>query len=275
MLDSGLYTEGSQALLQAGFEAAETGLWVVNPPGDSLSGFVSTLGEAPSSPQEPVHLFAPQEQLTALTDDFLLASLTAALVAEDRLVVRTLSSVPQSSLLLTEQSVVSLVPTDDGVVSVGITDEDVVEAAYEEYTSRWERAEPFSLRTPPLSEVRSTLDAELGQTVADEFDRALATVQNWSGNSEGVLDEVTLALLVAANNGALLYDISRWGEEITLASKATFSRNKNRLEERGLVDTEKVPIDVGRPRLRLVLADSLADGADIEQVVRQARSRLG
>ena len=60
MLDSGLYTEGSQALLQAGFEAAETGLWVVNPPGDTLSGFVSTLREAPSPPQEPVHLFAPR-----------------------------------------------------------------------------------------------------------------------------------------------------------------------------------------------------------------------
>ena len=189
--------------------------------------------------------------------------------------MRTLSSVPRSSLLLTEQSVVSLVPTDDGVVSVSTTDEDVVEATYEAYTSRWEQAEPFPLRTPPLSEVRTTLDAELGQTVADEFDRALATVQSWSGNSEGVLDEVTLALLVAANNGALLYDISRWGEELKLASKATFSRNKNRLEECGLVDTEKVPIDVGRPRLRLVLADGLADGADIEQVVRRAQSRLG
>ena len=44
-----------------------------------------------------------------------------------------------------------------------------------------------------------------------------------------------------------------------LASKATFSRMKGRLEEQGVIATEKVPIDVGRPRLRLRLGDQLRD----------------
>jgi hypothetical protein len=272
MLGSNLYAEGGQELLQAGFEAAETGLWVVNPPGDMLSALMSTFREGPPPAAEPVCLFADREQLTALADDFLHASLTAGLVADDRLVVRALPSVPRSSLLLTEGSVVSLVDTENGLVGVSSTDEAVVRATYEEYTNRWERAEPFSLRTPPLSEVRSTLDSEFGSAVAEEFDRALATVESWSG--DGVLDEVTLALLVAAHNGELLYDISRWGEDIRLASKATFSRDKNRLEEQGLLGTEKVPIEVGRPRLRLVLADGLAGEEGIEQVIRRARSRL-
>ena len=66
---------------------------------------------------------------------------------------------------------------------------------------------------------------------------------------------MTISLLIAAKNEVLLYDISKWGEDVGIASKATFSRTKSRLEESGVITTEKVPIDVGRPRLRLQLGD--------------------
>lgn len=91
----------------------------------------------------------------------------------------------------------------------------------------------------------------------------LGSLSSARGDGDG-LDEVTISLLVAARNEVLLYDISKWGEDVGIASKATFSRTKTKLEELGLIDTEKVPIDVGRPRLRLKLgADELvAAGAD-------------
>ena len=81
-----------------------------------------------------------------------------------------------------------------------------------------------------------------------------------------------LCLLAAARNEQLLYDVSRWGEEVGLASKATFSRTKTALENAGLVGTEKVPIDVGRPRLRLTLAPELA-GQPVDALAREARDR--
>ena len=67
---------------------------------------------------------------------------------------------------------------------------------------------------------------------------------------------------MAARNEVLLYDISRWGEDVGIASKATFSRTKTRLEDHDLIDTEKVPIDVGRPRLRLQLGQQRLRDAD-------------
>jgi len=71
---------------------------------------------------------------------------------------------------------------------------------------------------------------------------------------------VALTLLAAAKQEIQLYEISRWGEDVGLASKATFSRAKGRLEDQGMIATEKVPLDVGRPRLRLQLgADRLRD----------------
>lgn len=63
-------------------------------------------------------------------------------------------------------------------------------------------------------------------------------------------DGVTISLLVATKNDVLLYNISKWGEDVGIASKATFSRTKIRLEDLGVIDTEKVLIDIGRPRLR-------------------------
>jgi predicted transcriptional regulator len=85
---------------------------------------------------------------------------------------------------------------------------------------------------------------------------------------------VTISLLVAARNEVLLYDISKWGEDIGIASKATFSRTKTRLEDLGLIDTEKVPIDVGRPRLRLKLGDDRLREADADQLADVAQSLL-
>uniref|UniRef100_UPI001E507812 transcriptional regulator TbsP domain-containing protein n=1 Tax=Halegenticoccus soli TaxID=1985678 RepID=UPI001E507812 len=57
-------------------------------------------------------------------------------------------------------------------------------------------------------------------------------------------------------------------------SKATFSRTKTRLEDMGLIDTEKVPIDVGRPRLRLKLGDDRLRRADAGDLAGVAQSFL-
>ena len=84
-----------------------------------------------------------------------------------------------------------------------------------------------------------------------------------------------IALLVAARNEVLLYDISKWGEDVGIASKATFSRTKSRLEDAGVITTEKVPIDVGRPRLRLQLGDQQLRDAAADDLAAAAADRLG
>jgi hypothetical protein len=139
------------------------------------------------------------------------------------------------------------------------TDPSVVAETYDHYDDRWDEAGEFSLRTPGLSSVLSSLAEEIGEETAADFETVLASLDSARGDGAG-LDEVTISLLVAARNGVLLYDISKWGEDVGLASKATFSRTKTHLEDTGLIDTDKVPIDVGRPRLRLKLGDDrLAD----------------
>lgn len=258
-------------VLSAGIEGADDGLLIVNPSRETIQGLVGVLGEAHAPPA--VRLFAAERPLKDITDDFLAASAIADLVDSGTLSVRTLEQIPNNALLVTELSVVSLVENPESVGALATTDESFVAATRATFEDRWSEASPFTLRTPPRSTVMETLGAEIGADAAADFEAVLGSLDTARGDGDG-LDEVTVSLLVAALNGELLYDISKWGEDIGLASKATFSRTKSRLEDNGLLDTEKVPIDVGRPRLRLQLGENLGDETDIEGITATATEEL-
>jgi len=115
--------------------------------------------------------------------------------------------------------------------------------------------------------------AEIGEATREDFDAVLAAMDSARG-ADGEVDEVTVALLVAAKNDVLLYDISKWGGDVGIASKATFSRTKTRLEDLGIIDTEKVPIDVGRPRLRLKLGDERLNGLDAAELAAEVAEMM-
>lgn len=241
-------------------------LLVVNPPRAVMAALVDRLAGIENPPR--VRLFADPEPLKTLLEGFVPAAKLAGLVADRVVAVRPLQSVPRTALLLSPDSVVALVPGPDRAAGLTATDEDFIRRTYDRFDRRWAAAPEYEVEVPPLSRVRATLRSELGEAVATDFERLLGAAGDGSDP-----DAVTLCLLGAARNEQLLYDISRWGEEVGLASKATLSRTKTALEDAGLVEMETVPIDVGRPRLRLGLPADLA-GEPVETLVDEARNRL-
>jgi len=259
-MTSNLLGTDVDAVLRAVLDRAPDDVLVVNPSPATVEDLIEAAtaydGELP-----PIHLLADEGVLKGVFDDFLVASRAADLVAEDVLSLRTAGELPRHSVLLTPAQVVSLVAVGDSVAGIAAEDEAFVGTTREAYDTDWADADSFSLRTPPISDVRETLGDEIGPDALEDFDAVLGSMETARGDEDD-LDEVTVSLLVAARNEVLLYDISKWGEDVGIASKATFSRTKTRLEDLGLIDTEKVPIDVGRPRLRLRLADDrLTDAA--------------
>ncbi|MFB6169801.1 MAG: transcriptional regulator TbsP [Haloarculaceae archaeon] len=245
-------------------------VYVVNPTKDAIDELVSVLEHIEDAPE--VRLLARAGALKDSMEDFLVASTAADLVESGTLALRV-SDDRAGTLLVGEDRVVSVVGGDDGVGGLVGEDADLVATVRDRYDAAWEAAEAYTLRTPPIDDVRTTLEDDLGPETAADFDGMLASLETARGDGEG-LDEVTISLLVAAKNEQLLYDISKWGEDVGIASKATFSRTKSRLEELGLIDTEKVPIDVGRPRLRLLLGDERLKGAETDQIASVAQSIL-
>jgi hypothetical protein len=248
---------------------AEGELFVVNPGHGTVEELVNVMGEIDTP---TVRLIAAERTLKDVMGDFLVASTAADLVDGSTLEMRT-HETDSNTLLVTEESVVAIVEAGDRVAGLVTDDEEFIESAYEMYSELWEESEPFGLRTPAISRVRTSLESDIGPETATDFGSVLASLETARGDGEG-LDEVTISLLVAAKNRELLYDISKWGEDVGIASKATFSRTKTKLEDLGLIDTEKVPIDVGRPRLRLMLGDDRLRDAEAPELASVTQSIL-
>jgi hypothetical protein len=160
-----------------------------------------------------------------------------------------------------ETTFVPLVIGESATV-VAARDEEFDPRVYENCRACWADASPFALRTPSLATVRERLAEEIGPEVREEFDAAVATVERDCDPT--AFDPVIVTLLLGARHEQFHYDVSRLGADLGLASKATFSRKKTRLEEMGVVTTEKDRPGGGRPRQRLFLTDEyrdrLADG---------------
>lgn len=215
---------------------------------ETTTTLIEQLGEVEEPPQ--VRLLATDAILKWVREDFLIASAAAELIAADTLSLRVLPDPATDQLLITDNQVLSIVHAGPLTACTATDDTEFVTNARTKYTDAWEDATEFTLRTPPRSRVFETLAEEFDSDVEADF-RAILDALGSTRNSD--FDEAAAAHLAAAKHGVQLYEISRWGEDVGLASKATFSRKKNRLEEVGLIDTEKIPIDVGRPRLRLLL----------------------
>ena len=257
-------------VLAATIRESDGDVYAVNLGRETLPDLVFRLHEVEDPPA--VNLLVDWDEVTAAMNDFVVAGHAADLVAAGALELRLLEDPPRASLFVARDTAVSLVHAGDSVGGLTATEASFVGELRERYVDRWDEAESYSLRTPPISEVRETLAADLGQGVREDFDAILDELSTVTGDGDE-LDEVTLTLLAASRHGELLYEISKWGEDVGLASKATFSRSKSDLEDAGVVRTEKVPIDVGRPRLRLRLVDDLRD-ASIPDLVTETRDRL-
>ena len=254
---SNLVAADVEAVLDATVAGSTAELLVVDPSAETLVSLVEAAAARTDLP--PLSVLADEAVSKALGGDFPVASRAADLVENGALDLRVLDAPVDNTLLISTKQVVVLVTAGESVAALSTTDHEFVDAVAGVHRDAFETAPTYDLRTPPLRRVRETLADDIGADVRDDFDAVLEAV---APDQTDILDEVTVALLVAARNDVLLYDISKWGEDVGIASKATFSRTKTRLEEAGLIDTEKVPIDVGRPRLRLTVGDDRLVGDD-------------
>lgn len=256
--------------LRSVLDEASGEVLAVNFDEQATSGLVETLSEVDDPPS--VRLLAGESVLKWLREDFMLASAAAELIEAETLAVRAATEPLENTLVVTEEMVISLLTPDDAHSAALVTDDEkFVAAVHERWSGVWEESEEFDLRTPAYSRVLETLGEEFSSEMASDFRTVLESIAELN---EGELDEVEVSLLVAAKHEQLLYDISHWGEDVGIASTATFSRTKTRLEEQGVIETEKVPIDVGRPRLRLLLGDKRLREADTEKLPSVVRELL-
>ena len=239
-------------------------LLVVDPSESVLSALISARFDSNHLPELAV--VATEPRLKSALSKFPTAAKAAALVDETALTLRRSDAVAGNSLLLTTETAAAIVDSSDGIIPLPATEQAVVDKLHTTYQNRFENAEPYSLRTPSLTQLQTTLEDTFGTAFRTDFEAVIEALESYAEP----LEIVPIVLLLAAKHEALLYDISNWGEETGLASKATFSRTKTELEDQELIGTAKVPIEVGRPRLRLQLIEDDLMDEDVPELVDTA-----
>lgn len=207
------------------------------------------------------------------TNDFITASYLSELSSTGLLELRTAETLPTNELLLTSNSLITIINAGNSTLTLTTPAQPITEDVYTFYNNLWSQSIPFHIATPPFSLVLDSLQSQFGTTLQSDFSTALFSLQKLPSTYD-FMDEVALSLLIAARNQILLYDLSRWGEDIGIASRATFSRTKQLLEQLNLITTETVPVNVGRPRLRLRLTHPLLETCPPENLLTTATELL-
>lgn len=215
-------------------------------------------------------VIANKEAAKKAFSSFLLASYASEMRAQDRLYLKTPKSQVTNNLLITNNEVRTLIQNDGHYLSISSELDSLVDEVRSKYSGHWEQEREYPLHVPRISTVRESLAESVGLAVSEDFIELLYLAH--TRDSHQLIDSTTAALLAAARNNKLLYDISEWGSNLNIASKATFSRKKSVLEDAGIIDLQKQPVDVGRPRLRLLIHEEIDD--DHEQLIQLVEERL-
>lgn len=225
-----------------------------------------------TEPSARVDVLTDERTVSEVRRRFLTASHLADFVDADVLRIRTVDD-RLPSFLVTETELTTITGIDDTLlVTFTRSDSAFVEETYGEIERRFEAEESVSLRAPAYSRMLEELGEALGDQmradVTEMLDGALATCDD-----ETDIDAARLSILAGARNEVQMYELSRWGEDAGVASRSKYSREKTRLEDLCVVDTEKINSGVGRPRQRLVLADDV-DDADVGELLSLTESVL-
>lgn len=250
-----------------GFFDTVTDAFTVKPPAGTIGDVVRILREFDSDATPTVTLIATTKEVKDAFDDFETASYAAQLITDGDLTIYIADDIDHTPAFVSESTAMSLHEFGDQTLLFTPDRTGGLDDAVDHLDEATEELEEFSPRTPGYDDAVTEFEDQFDEAARDDFEAAVDQLDSVSGD----VDEVVVAILVGAKHELLHYDIGKWAEDVRIASKATISREKGTLEDIGYVATEKVPMDIGRPRQRLVLGEKAGEGDSIVDLAEGVR----
>jgi hypothetical protein len=231
------------------------------------SPYVPVVDASAADAPATVRLLLSPDDADAVLGRFTTAAVAADLRREGHLAVAVVDGLSQRLTLTGDAAHVHLRP-DGRPRSISAEAPSLCRDLRERYERRLASVGP---RAPEVPGWR-----ELTETFREAFPAAGETLRAVLADApelpvSGEFDAVTVVGLVAARHGLQTMAVSEWAESVDLSSRTELSRVKSRLADRGLVDTDRVPQGVGRPRQKLLLAADRLRECPPEEFVDHAR----
>ena len=194
-----------------------------------------------------------------LTKDSLDAFLDVEYVAwhleqNDDIALRRLESETHHPVFASRTSLIAVIELEDDVHAIEGEHPELVDAVWGLLKRTWEESPAVEHDGTSVGEIRGFFGDHVSEDHAEAYLSILDAV--WPLQlTDDALDAIEVAVLVAAHAEKELREISAWGAEVEIGTRADFSRAKSRLVELGVVETTAVDTKVGRPPLRLHLID--------------------
>ncbi|MEZ3117807.1 DUF5821 family protein [Halobaculum sp. MBLA0147] len=212
---------------------------------DVLAGLADGLA-SPRHDGENLTVISIPSALKDVRDDYIIAGKLA-----DSGVTLRAAEGDLSNYLVDDTHIWTLIPTASTTV-VTRADETTADHVREITDTIAQDSEEFSLRTAGHAELIDDLQSEAADETAKYFDAALKYLDTVPSGRGSKMNEIVLLIAAGVAANEQLFTVGKAAENTQLGSRATVSRTKGDLEDNGLITTEKVPTDVGRPRLRLL-----------------------
>lgn len=217
---------------------------------------IDVVDQMSSSEDTNFEVIIPESEARRVRLNFPLNSKIAELAKQNRLSLYSTDVKSLSNIMLDDSNLYGLARLGEIEQFAKSTDKDLSTKIHKEFTQIKSTGELIETDILAWSDLLTQLGETVGAETRREFERLIEAARI---DDLGALDDISVAIIAAAQSGALLSDLGNWAEEVHLASKATFSRRKQSLEEEEIICTEKVPVEIGRPKQRLLLSDNIDD----------------
>jgi hypothetical protein len=167
-------------------------------------------------------------------------------------------------------------------------------AAHEAATARFEAATPATVEMPPRTRLLDAARETLDDRFADDVAAVLDALDHGAVGRTGTVTDRTLLVALAARHDHLFRDLRRWvdgaggagggdgdsddtrrdADRVAVAPGQELTADRRALVERELIESVKVPMGPGRPRIRLRAVDEALLRAEPPEVLSVLRGRF-
>lgn len=218
-----------------------------------------------------LRILVDSQTLRDAKQDFIVASYLTEHSNTDTIEIK--ETTDELTPIITTSNESQLLGLGDKTWIISVSDETASNDLSDRFKTIWSDSEPVSFRAPALSKISSSFETRFDSELASDFmtllEEAYPDVVTMSE-----MNHVDVALLFAAARELMFYDLNKWGDFIGYASSGTFSRKRQKLEEKGIISTSNVQVDIGRPRMKLHMNEEFKDFALGNELLTEVKERF-